>query len=257
MKSKVFSLFFLALFLVTFQSFEINKAKIQDSFCFSMEEKLHYDLSYGIVKAGTAEISVQEHKNKNLIRFVGKGKTTKSFDFFFKVRDHYESWWNVKNKLPVKFIRDVREGSYKKKQVFKFYQKKKVAVLPLGDTMNLHHSVQDLVSLFYFARLKDIYSFKPGDSFIVNSFIDHEEVPVKITYEKDEAVKVGEQFILCSVFIPVVQQGRIFNDDNALRLYVSKDKNKIPVKVTADILVGSLKMELTKYSGLKYPLALK
>ena len=59
----------------------------------------------------------------------------------------------------------------------------------------------------------------------------------------------------CMVFHPVVQEGRIFEDDNDLTVYITNDKNKIPVLAKAKVLVGSIRMELTDYKNLANPVA--
>ena len=57
-------------------------------------------------------------------------------------------------------------------------------------------------------------------------------------------------------FVPVVQEGRIFKTEEDLTVWITDDANKIPVMVKADILVGSIKMEMTNWEGLANSLAL-
>ena len=54
-------------------------------------------------------------------------------------------------------------------------------------------------------------------------------------------------------FRPYVLAGRVFKESESLTLWVSEDKNKIPLKIKADLAVGSLRAELEKYKGLKHP----
>jgi hypothetical protein len=47
--------------------------------------------------------------------------------------------------------------------------------------------------------------------------------------------------------------GRVFKEQESLTLWVSADENKIPLKVKADLRVGSLRAELEAFKGLKHP----
>jgi hypothetical protein len=54
-----------------------------------------------------------------------------------------------------------------------------------------------------------------------------------------------------------VVDGRVFKDKNALKVWVSDDENKVPLRIQAEILVGSIKADITSYSGLKKGLNFK
>jgi hypothetical protein len=53
----------------------------------------------------------------------------------------------------------------------------------------------------------------------------------------------------------VVQEGRIFKSEEDLTVWITDDGNKIPILVKANILVGSIKMEMTEWEGLANTLA--
>jgi hypothetical protein len=51
-------------------------------------------------------------------------------------------------------------------------------------------------------------------------------------------------------------EGRVFQEEEDMTVWVSDDKNRIVIRAEAEILVGSLKMDLSGYSGLaNYPLS--
>jgi hypothetical protein len=45
----------------------------------------------------------------------------------------------------------------------------------------------------------------------------------------------------------------VFNKEEGMTLWVSDDQNKIPVKLKADLRVGSVKIELNDYRKLAHP----
>jgi hypothetical protein len=48
----------------------------------------------------------------------------------------------------------------------------------------------------------------------------------------------------------------VFKEQEGMTVWVTDDKNRIPVRAQAEILVGSIKMDLTSYKGVLNPLAL-
>ena len=47
--------------------------------------------------------------------------------------------------------------------------------------------------------------------------------------------------------------GRVFSEEESLTLWVSADENKIPLRIKADLSVGSLRSDLIAQKGLKHP----
>jgi len=48
----------------------------------------------------------------------------------------------------------------------------------------------------------------------------------------------------------MVQKGRIFKHNDDLQVWISDDKNHIPIRAQANILVGSIKLDIISWSGL-------
>ena len=59
------------------------------------------------------------------------------------------------------------------------------------------------------------------------------------------------------IFRPLVQTGRVFKEEESLTIWISDDDNKLPVRIKASLLVGSIKADLDSYKGLKFPLKVK
>ena len=59
------------------------------------------------------------------------------------------------------------------------------------------------------------------------------------------------------IFIPFVQTGRVFKEEESITIWISDDSNRLPVRVKANLLVGSIRADLDGYKGLKYPFVLK
>jgi hypothetical protein len=73
----------------------------------------------------------------------------------------------------------------------------------------------------------------------------------KLKYLGTEILKTKYGKVECLKFRPSVQSGRVFKEQESLTLWVSNDQNKIPIRIKADLSVGSLKADIDGYNGLK------
>jgi hypothetical protein len=53
--------------------------------------------------------------------------------------------------------------------------------------------------------------------------------------------------------VPVLQKGRIFKKEEDMVVWLSDDENHIPIRAKAEILFGSLKVDLLAYKGIMHP----
>lgn len=235
--------------------------KEQDAF--GVGELLRYKIRYGILRAGEAELRVSrrvERHGRTLLHMVGTGKTMGMVDVFFRTRDRYESYIDAFTLRPVEFIRDVDEGGYIIKRHIHFNPEAGTARDDLDgrDTVyTLPKGVQDILSAFYYARTMDAQNLKVGDMIPIDIFIDHEVFHFHLQFLGRKNVRTRFGKLGCLKLMPVVQSGRVFKKEEGMTLWVSDDKNKIPVKLKADLRVGSVKIELNDYRELAHPLRLR
>ena len=228
---------------------------------FKKGEVLTYRLHYGAIDAGTATLEVtqdeREFGGRPTYHVVGIGKSTGAFDWFFKVRDRYESYIDQEALVPMAFIRRVNEGGYiiNQNYVYNHYKKQVISEGKVFDVPKDIDDVQDMISAFYYARCIDFSKAKAGNIYTVNSFVDNEIFPLKIKYIGKETISTSLGKFKCILFRPVIQKGRIFKDEEDLNVWISDDANRIPIRAQANILVGSVKMDLKDYKGIAHPMA--
>lgn len=226
---------------------------------FKAGEKLTYILHYGFMNAGEATLELKETERevhgRKILHAVGKGRTLGAFNWFFKVEDRYETYMDQQGVFPYLFIRRVDEGGYKISQDYTFNQPRQQVTTEEKETFDVPPHVQDMLSSFYFARTMDFSQTKVGDTFTFDCFLDEEIFPLRMKYLGKETIKVRKGKFRCMKFVPVVQEGRIFKSNEDLEVWITDDGNKIPILAKANIAVGSIKMELTKYEGLSHPIA--
>ncbi len=238
----------------------------QDSFsqqesAFDTGEWLKFKMSYSNwFKAGEATLKVNEGviNDKSVFHVVGKGKTTGPIKWFFKVKDRYESYFDKQTGLPYKFIRDVNEGGHTKKIEIDFDQVNQKAHINdkkhnKSFIVDTRPNIQDMVSAYYYLRNKiKVDSLKPGDEFITDMFFDKENFGFKLKYLGEEVIRTKFGKVKTLKFRPYVMAGRVFKEEESLTLWVSNDKNRIPLRIKADLAIGSLRADLIAFKGLKH-----
>jgi hypothetical protein len=133
------------------------------------------------VGAGEATFSneVTLFNKKPCYHFQGEGHSYSSYDWFFKVRDLYESYVDTQTMLPIKFLRDVHEGSYKLYHNVTFMQEKKLAISTKG-VYKVPAGIQDIMSAVFSIRNVDCSKLTIGQKIPFNVFIDDEIWPIYI-----------------------------------------------------------------------------
>ena len=253
---KLSSLFFLFIAIIGFA--QLNNIKTG--------ENLHYRIHYGPLNAGTATLTT--HKTNYLgvphLYVKGMGKSTGAVRTFFKVDDLYESFININTGLPSFYVRNVKEGGYT--QHFQSVFNHNNQTLILTDKKNPANGsriiktakgVQDMLSAFYYLRGLDDIDFKIGKIHKLNVWIDDEMFPFQLRVDGTEDVKTKFGTINCLKITPMVMSGRVFKAKEGVTMWVSNDKNHIPVSIKAELAVGSLKADLERFTNVMYPLNFK
>ena len=243
----------------------LKAPNLQKETAFQSGEWFKFKMSYsGWLKAGEATLKVEEKKlkGKPVYHVVGKGKTTGAVNLFFKVRDRYESYFDMETGVPYKFIRKIDEGGHTKDIEIEFNQEEQKAIVnnkkhKKKKTFTTEKDVQDMVSMYYYLRNSiDVSKLQRGDEITTNMFFDEENYGFKLKYLGKETIKVdinGSTVKVKSLkFRPYVMAGRVFKEEESLTLWVSADKNRIPLKIKADLAVGSLRADLIQFKGLKH-----
>jgi hypothetical protein len=245
--------------------FLLLKANSQDQ-AYKPGEKLEYLVHYGFINGGlaTLELKKDSFAGKEVLHSIFFAQTTGIADALFKVRDIFEAYIDPSTELPLKSIRNVSEGRYRRYNVvlFDHYSRTDSAVL-VSNLTGKHIAVQnihDILSCFYFFR-KSIMSKNPvlkrGDMITIMTWFTDELYPIRLRYTGMDDVRTKTGKIRCYKFNPVTETGRLFKDENGATLWFSADKNYLPVKVRFDIFVGSFTVDLSSYEGISYPLNIK
>lgn len=224
---------------------------------FKPGEILSYRLHYGMMDAGVAVLEVKpdvmDISGRKVYHIVGNGYSKGTFDWFFKVRDRYETFIDKDALLPWMFVRRVNEGGYVINQDYTFNHYTNKVDVGSGEKVDIPSGTQDMISAFYSARNLDLSNAKEGDVFTINSIVDKEIWPLKIRYVGKETIDTDLGTFKCVKFRPIVQKGRIFKREDDLNVWITDDKNHIPVRAQAKLLIGSIKLDIASMKNVANP----
>ncbi len=236
----------------------------QNDFCglknisFQDKERLSFKVYYNMgriwVGAGEASFNVnlEQLNGRRVFHVIGDGKTLKSYEWFYKVRDRYETYIDAETMLPVKFVRNVNEGGFKIYNSVNFNQSIGQAVSTTG-VFKVPNCIQDVLSAIYYARNINYNKYQPGAKIPFTMFLDDKVYNLYIRYLGKELVKTKYGSFNAIKISPLLIEGTIFKGGEKMTIWVSDDNNHIPVRVDSPILVGSIKVDLVGYSNLRNP----
>src|SRR5690606_9295722 len=121
---------------------------------------------------------------------VAEGRTSGSFNLFYKVRNRYDSYIDQETLTPYLYTENIREANYRRTDNARFHQGQKKVIAKKG-TFYGGEQIFDLVSAYYFARNLDMTKLRQGSKFTMEYFLDDEISELEITYIGKERVKTS------------------------------------------------------------------
>lgn len=263
MRHKLFTglLFFIS-FLLPLGVFSQNQSHRAFEAGEEVRYKAYYNWGFIWIHAGNVTFSVEKTGNDDELRFKAYGRSLKSYDWMFKVRDRFQSDARWGDLSPLHFIRDTYEGGYAVNNEYTFNHSRKQIYTRVDnskepyreDTLSFTPPIYDVLTAIYHARNLDFSKYSIDQKIPLSLIIDNEIYDLYLRYQGREEIKVrdGNRYN-CIKFSAMLVEGTIFSGGEHLTVWVTDDKNRIPVMVRAKILVGSVKAVLKSTRNLKHP----
>ena len=179
-----------------------------DDLAFGPGERMSFAIHYkwGVINSdvgsATVELDTLTFNGIRSFKCTAYGRTAKFYDMFFKVRENFQSWFSCDGLVPLKFMRDTREGNYTARNTYVYdwsssepHIAADVYTSNLGE-MSMHipltRCTYDLPALFYFSRNMDVENIETGRRYPMTFAIDDEYifcdklVVAPLTSESDE-----------------------------------------------------------------------
>ncbi len=259
MKKLLIGLGFVAVLGTGFSFVNAYRRVVNNSF--GPGEHLEYRVHYGFLNAAEATVDVSptlyKVNERPCYRVNVDGRTVGAFDLVTRIRDTWRSYIDTSAILPQKFYTNLQENDYRKEENITFNHATntvKAEERTERDVFHVPDNVHDLISGYYFLRTIDFTHIPNGQVLEVPAFYDDTVYNMKVRYRGRQVLKTKQGKINVIRLHPVLPSNKLFKEEESIRIFVSDDVNKIPVKVEVDLWVGSMVMDLRQNSGLKQDL---
>lgn len=267
-KKRILFLYAVLLFGFSAEKEEIYPAVKNDSF--KRGEYIKYKLTYGFFSVGRGHAVISDKyyslNGRSCFKLDAYGTTAGMLSWVTHVDDHWGAYIDTASILPEVSYRIIREGNYKLDEYTYFdHENKKVAVKVIDNKTgkfkepkeyetNLH--TRDMVAGFLYMRTLDFSKMQKGDTVMIKGFFEDTFYKQAIVYYGKDVVKMKFGKVRALKFKPVMPDNKLFDGENSITAWFSDDKNRIPLKIDAEMFIGSAGVELTDYGKLKHPLNL-
>ncbi|MBL7972539.1 MAG: DUF3108 domain-containing protein [Prolixibacteraceae bacterium] len=213
-------------------------------------EEMEYILRFGFIKGGKATLVAEKEKinRRQTIHYHMRGRTTGLVDKIYEVNDVYESWVDPETYLPVKSVRNVKEQKYRfYDEVTYDHENDSLFSLKVG-AKKVPPKVNDLISVFFYIRQNQYFEdLLAGKSIQIPVFHGDDLFHMELRYIGIETIdtKIGRK--QCYVVSPKVPKGKLFKTSDDLKIYITKDANRLPIYAEFHLVLGALKCELESY----------
>lgn len=239
-------------------------------------ETLNYMVSYRatlIPNTDVAEVVLKTTRTtldgEPVWNIYGNGRVMPFFRWFFDLNDTYNTWLDTKTLRPIKFTGNIEEGKYRFVSAYRYdWDSLKVHTTYRNlkhehdshKTMPLTNRSFDALALFYNLRGEDIESFKPGEQRYLELVLEDTIRRIQYRYLGKETKNIkglGKFKTLKFSCQLATSSGESFEDGSEFFLWITDDRNKIPLYIESPIRVGSIRGKLAGYSNLRYELSSK
>ena len=195
----------------------------------------------------------------------GFGETAKIFSWILPVKDAYTIWIDPQTLRTRRFESDIHEGDYTFKSSYEFdWENLNVHThwrsrnRPENTkTMKLSPNSMDAISLYFNLRTVPDSVIKEGFARDLEMVLEDTIRSLSFRYDGHEVRRIknlGKCKTIkfrCKI---ATSSNFSFTDGSEFMVWISDDRNKIPLYIESPIKVGSVCAYLSSYEGLRYPL---
>ncbi len=221
-----------------------------DGVPFAPGEKLRFVLMWTIFPAGEASLEVLPMKTidgKEAYHFRLTAESNAFVDLFYKVRDRIDAFVSADMSHAIQYTHKQREGDNRKDVQVRFDSKNFLAEYNDGQknkTSNIQPGTFDPLGVFYYSRMAD-YKI---DGVIACPVSDGNKcVRGQARIIREETIEIVSGTYKTYLIEPDLQHvGGVFEKDKdaKIRLWVTADEHRIPVKIASKVAIGSFVGEL-------------
>jgi hypothetical protein len=211
---------------------------------FSVGEQLNFNFFLGTMTpaVGSATFQVRQRAkyfNRDGLLIAVQAQTTNAAAKLFVANDQINTYVDPATLLPFRIEMNLREGRRRVNKTLTIDQDRGNAVTDKGVRIEIPVGTHDLVSALYALRS---FNLAPPKRNAVSFLVEDKPRTLFITSLKRETIELGGQKIAAVQLSLTTDDPQ--SDKYALRLWVSEDNRRLPLRVTAKTDLGPLRADL-------------
>ena len=215
---------------------------------FQVGEQLTYDISWLNITAGTAVMVVSgagTDGDQPLVKLVTTAQSRPTIAKFFPVDNRVESLLDLATLLPEHLTFKRREGKKKEDIEYLFHQREGAVTVVKGgatERLEMPPGTQDVISCLYYTR--SALSLQPGASLTMNVYHDKKNRKLDVRVEEIETISGPWGTAETARLLVVMPFQGVFLNQGNLRVWLTNDERRIPVRMKAKVVIGSIVADL-------------
>ncbi|WP_338813052.1 DUF3108 domain-containing protein [Bernardetia sp. Wsw4-3y2] len=237
-----------------------NRVAMLSDVNFTKGEKISYLVHYGFINAGEAVVKVDNNfhtiNGNSCYKVDVEGKTVGVFGWTTNVDDKWSSYIDRQKHIPRKFYRKIKENKYRKEETVEFDHSGKQANVKYKKRDDkswtkkeypIPTNVQDMISGYYFLRRVDYEKLTKNEIIRMDAFFEDSVYDFKVRYIGKETIKtkIGKKETF--VMTPIMPENGLFSGKESIKIWMSADEDRIPLKIRADMFIGGIEVDVTEY----------
>ena len=222
---------------------------------FKPGERLVYDITWMGIPGGEGRLNVLEQSVFNgrkvyLLEIIAK--STGWVRSLYPVDDRTVSYFDVDGKFSRKVEIFISENRYRKRKVIEFRQEEGKALYTVDndktEEYELDGSSQDSFSALYALRTMRP-ELKVGSILSIPIFEDRTRYMLEVNVLRKERIELPQGLVDTVVIEPKLKTEGIFSRRGSLTVWLTDDKNMIPVMMSSKVMIGAFVASLVRHSG--------
>ncbi len=222
---------------------------------FPVGEEIIYDIYWGIFHVGTTHVTTEWVEEEGvppriLIRY--RTKTNKFIENFYPVDDTLESLIDARSFLPVYFMKNMSEGSYRAHE-WTFFDRDNLTMRWESKlngnkkTLDIEDTTRDIITTMYYFRA---LAMNIGDEINLRVMADEKLYDLEASVTERETIKL-ERYgaVKCLKIEPKAAFQGLFVRKGKVTFWVSDDDRRVCTFLKASVPVASIQLRLNRVMG--------
>lgn len=225
-------------------------------FCHRVQvpEQLSYKVYYnaGFLKIYGGDVIFSAGRvwdNPNTLMLTSTGKTRPAYTWIYRINDLYKVKYRCDLNRSVTFFQHTIEGNMEKHWEYHYKDLDSVTIINkiTSETLVQSGHPSDLLTAVYMTRFLPFEHWSVGQMWRITTLINDSVEELCITYHGITKIKTGMDQIFDTYFITAqIPGGTLFKKDRDLQVYISLDRYRKPVMISAPVAIGSVRAVLSE-----------